>query len=40
MKTGKSLEPYEVVIFSALAVLMVTLTGLLLNAGFQVQVLV
>ena len=40
MKIRKCLEHYEIVIFAALAVLVVTLTGLLLNAGFQSQVLV
>jgi hypothetical protein len=40
MKTGKSWEWFEAIVFSALAVLMVTLTGLLLNIGFQGQVIV
>jgi len=40
MKIRRSLERYEFIILSALAVLMVTLTGLLLNAGFHSQVLV
>jgi hypothetical protein len=35
MKTGKSWEWFEAVVFSALAVLTVALTGLLLNIGFQ-----
>jgi len=39
MKTGKSWEMFEAVVFSALAVLTVFLTGLLLNIGFQGQIL-
>jgi hypothetical protein len=40
MKSVKTLEPYEVAIFSALAVLVVALSGLLFAVGFQGQVLV
>ena len=39
MKTGKPLDWFETAVFSALAALMVGLTGLLLNIGFQGQVL-
>jgi dolichol kinase len=37
MKTGKSWEMFEAAVFSALAVLTVFLTSLLLNIGFQGQ---
>jgi hypothetical protein len=40
MKTGNVRDWFEVVVFSALAVLTVTLMGLLLNIGFHSQVLV
>jgi hypothetical protein len=38
MKIQKPLDRYEVLVCSALAALMVTLAGLLLNAGFHVQI--
>ncbi len=38
MRTGKCCDRYEVIVFCALAVLVVTLTGLLLNVGLQGQV--
>jgi ABC-type uncharacterized transport system permease subunit len=40
MKTGKTWEVFEAVVFSALAVLTVFLTGLLLNIGFDGQVFI
>ena len=40
MKPVKILEPYEVAIVSALAVLVVALSGLFFAIGFQGQVLV
>lgn len=39
MKSVKILSRYELAVFSALAALMVTLTLVLLNIGFQAPVL-
>jgi hypothetical protein len=40
MQTKSSSRPYEVAVFAALAVLVVSVMGLLINAGFQAQVIV
>jgi hypothetical protein len=40
MRTKTSSKPYEAVVFAVLAVLVVSVMGLLINAGFHAQVLV
>lgn len=40
MKTNSYSSRYEAVVFAALAVLVVSVMGLLVNAGFHAQVLV
>ena len=39
MKTKKRLEPYQILVFSVLTALALTLAGLLLNVGFQSPVI-